>query len=118
MPSRDGNCLDTPPGTPQPRLKALTARTFLARFTDHRDVPARIGEQRGFVKTAPWIRPAQHERSLSMAPKDFRPALQDVRPEHRLRALRMRPSHNRTGTAASNLRHDGWTEPGAPAVPP
>jgi hypothetical protein len=33
--------------------------TFLARFTDQRDVLARIGEQRGFVKTAPGIRPAQ-----------------------------------------------------------
>jgi len=59
------------------------------------DVLARIGEQRGFVKTAPRIRPAQQERSLSMAPKDLRPALQDLRPERRLRALRMRPSHNR-----------------------
>src|SRR5438445_8478781 len=116
MPSRDGYCLDTPPGPPQPRLKALTPRTFLARFTGHRDVLARKGEQRGFVKTAPWIRPAQQERSLSMAPKDLRPALQDLRPEDRLRALRMRPSHNRTGAAMSNLRHDGWTEPGAPCV--
>ena len=51
-----------------------------------------------------------------MAQKDFRTALQDLRPEHRLRALRMRPSHNRTPTAASNLHHDGWTEPGAPCV--
>jgi hypothetical protein len=55
MPSRDGYCLDTPPGPPQSRLKALTPRTFLARFTDHRDVLARIGEQRRFVKTAPAL---------------------------------------------------------------
>src|SRR5207237_8052769 len=109
MPSRDGNCLDTPPGTPQPRLKALTARTFLARFTDHRDVPARIGEQRGFVKTAPWIRPAQQERSLSMAPKNHRPALQEVRPEHRIRAPRIRACYSRSGATESYIRSLGRT---------
>jgi hypothetical protein len=51
-----------------------------------------------------------------MAPKDFRTGLQDLRPEQRLRALRVRPSHNRTGAATSNLQNDGWTEPGAPCV--
>jgi hypothetical protein len=117
MPSGDGYCLDPPPGPPPPRLKALTPRSFLARFTEQRDVFARVGEQRGFVKTAPRIRPAQQEGSLSMAPKDFRTALEDLRPEHRLRALRVRPSHNRTGAAASNLRHDGWTDQERQASP-
>jgi hypothetical protein len=116
MPSWDRDCLDTPPGPLQLCPKARTPRTVLARFTDHRDVLARIGEERCFVKTTPRIRPAQQECSLGMALKDFRTALEDLCPECRLRLLRVRPSHNRTCATVSSLQQDGWTEPGAPGV--